>query len=514
MFDSARGENVRNIKPINFRPILFCALSLFAGIILYRNYPILGEWTVLAPLLVVGATCLSLLFFFEKEKRLTVITTSTICFIFCLIGMLSLGLKVESLTKRNVQDGYYTVVGEVKDVSYKHGGYYATLTNCTYDGKEGSDFFTYHLEEKVSLYDVIELKCLVKSDVVAKGESISYRIINEWPTYSVETYSCKIIGKADSVASWFKTKTDKAFTKILGEDFGILSALLRGDDSEMKEIVDTFRLVGIAHIFAVSGMHIGLIFTALSFIFGRLNINRIVKTTVISLALIFYSYLCGFSPSSLRATIMCSCMMLSKLFGQKHDGLNALSEAGIIVVLINATDLFSAGFILSFTICLSILVLAPPIKSVLSFIPEEFSSSLSVLFASQVAALPLSISYFSGFPLVSFFANFLLLPIVSLLYYATVLGSVICVILPINEHIALFIPQILTVGIKGVTEFLARYPMVLDYITKPISVIYYALLICISDFVNLPKKFKFACVTLIFVLLLFIAVRSFFGVPL
>lgn len=513
MFDSARGQDVRNIKPINFRPILFCALSLFAGVILYRNYPIFGVWTVLIPLLlfaIIGAVCFLVV---EKEKRNVVVVTTVVCFIFSLIGMLSLGLKVNSLTKHNVEDGYYTVVGEVKDVYYKHGGYFATLTNCTYDGEEGSDFFTYGLTEKVSLYDIVELKCLVSSDKIERGEQISYRIISEWTSYSVETYSCKVIGKADGVASWFKSKTDEAFKKILGEDFGILSALLRGDDSEMRDTVDLFRLVGIAHIFAVSGLHIGLIFTALSFILGKLKTNRILKALIISSTLVFYSYLCGFSPSSLRATIMCTCMMLSKLFGQKHDGLNALSESAIIVILINATDLYSAGFILSFTVCLSILVLAPPIKSVLSFMPDEFSSALSVLFASQTASFPLSIMMFSGFPLMSFFVNFLLLPIVSLLYYATVIGVLICLILPINELIALFIPQVLTIGIKGVTEFIANYPMIIDYMTKPIMAIYYVLLLIVSDFVNLPKKVKFACGVLLLVLLLFVATRSLWGIP-
>ncbi len=514
MFDSRGEENVRDLKPINFRPVLFCALSLFAGIILYRNYPVLGAWTVVIPMLVIALICTVFLIVADKTKRLTVIITSAFCFMFTVIGMASLGIKIDSMTKNSVPDGYYTVVGEVKDVYYKHGGYYATLTNCTYNGEEGSDFFTGYLVEKVSLYDVLEIKGTVVSNRVKEGYQISYGLISGWPTYAEEVYSCRVIEKGDGVASWFKTKTDDKFKKVLGEDFGILSALLRGDDSEMKETVDVFRLVGIAHIFAVSGLHIGLIFTALNFILGKTKINRVLKLIITASCLVFYSYLCGFSPSSLRAVIMCSCMMLSKLLGQKHDGLNAISESAIIVLLIDATDLFSAGFILSFAICLSILILAPPIKSVLSFMPEEFSSSLSVLFASQAAALPLSVSFFSGFSVVSFFANFLLLPIVSILYYATVIGMLICLILPINELIALFLPQILTVGVKGVTEFFANYPLLLDYMTKPVMAIYYTLLLCVSDFVNIPKKAKFSCAVLLSVVILFIALRSFFGVPL
>lgn len=513
MFDSTRGHDVRNIKPINFRPILLCALSLIVGVILYRNYSVLGVWTVLTPIFVMGLICLVCYFSVDKEKRRVVTTTSIACIVFVFVGMLALGLKVSSSASRTVPSGYYTVVGEVKDVSYKDGGYYATLSDCTYNGEKGGDFYTYRLQTEVSLYDIVEIKCYVKSDNIVKGKKISHRIISEWSNYASHVESVRVVGKSDCVASRFKIRTDAIFKKILGEDFGVLSALLRGDDSEMNQTVELFRFVGIAHIFAVSGLHIGLIFAALSFIFGKLKINRVIKTVIISFTLIFYSYLCGFSPSSLRATIMCTCMMISKLLGQKHDGINALSESAIIVILINATDLFSVGFILSFTICFSILALAPPIKSALSFMPDEFSSSLSVLFASQAGILPLSIKFFGGFPLVSFFANFLLLPVVSILYYATVIGVVICLILPINEHIALFIPQILTVGIKGVTEFLASYSLSLDYMTLPISITYYALLLCVSDVINIPPKAKFSCGVMILVLILFVGVRSFFGVP-
>ena len=513
MFDSERGQDVQNLKPINFRPILFCALSLFAGIILYRNHLVLGVWTVLTPILIIGLICLLFYFIVDKAKRPMVIVTSVCCCVFVFIGMLSFGLKINSLKKNSVPDGYYTVVGEIKDVTYKNGGYYATLTNCTYDGIEGNDLITSFLYEEVSLYDVIELKCIVKNCEIEEGKKIPNQIISGWPTSTSKVYSCRVIGKSKGVAPWFKTKTDAKFSSVLGEDFGILSALLRGDVSEMCETVTTFRAVGIAHIFAVSGLHIGLIFAAMSFILGKLKINRVLKVIVTTSALIFYSYLCGFSPSSLRAVIMCTCIMLSKLLGQKYDGVNALSIAAIIVLLINAIDLFSAGFILSFTICFSILVLSPPIKSILSFMPEEFSSSLAVLFASQASALPLSIIMFGEFSLVSFFANFLLLPIVSILYYATVIGTLICVILPINEHIALFIPQILTVGIKGITEFIAYFPISLSYMTKPLLSIYYLLLISVSDFVNISKKAKFSCGVLLVVVLLFIATRSFFGVP-
>ena len=96
MFDIARGQDVRNLKPINFRPILFCALALFAGIILYRYYPILGVWTALTPIIAIGLICLLFYLVADKDKKITVIVTSVCCCSFVFLGMLSLGLKVNS----------------------------------------------------------------------------------------------------------------------------------------------------------------------------------------------------------------------------------------------------------------------------------------------------------------------------------------------------------------------------------------------------------------------------------
>ena len=498
-------------RPINFRPILLCALSLFLGVIIFQYYPVFKAWTIVIPIVGVGLIALLFCALVKRENRQVVLNAAAICLVFVFVGMLSLGLRVHGLTKDNPQDGVYTVVGEVKKVSYKQGAWYFTLTDCEYDGARGSDLYVYAVTNEVELYDIVKLKGYAKGEGVIDGVKISNKILSGRPMSISEPYELEIIGRSDSLASRFKTRTDQIFYKALGEDGGILSALIRGDVSKMKEGVDLFRLAGIAHIFAVSGMHIGLIYAALSFMFSKIKIKRGIKVAVISLALVFYSYLCGLSSSSLRAVIMCTCLMLSKLLGEKHDGVNALSEAAIIVVLINPLDMFSAGFKLSFLVCLSIIILAPPIKSVLKFMPEAFSSSISVLCASQLAAIPLSVIYFSGVPLISFVANFLLLPIVSLLYYFVAIATLLCLVLPINELIALFIPKILIVGIKGITECIVMIPLIVDYMTKPIMAVYYFLLFCISDVVNLPKKVKFSCGVVFLALVLFVVAHSFFG---
>ncbi len=490
------------IRPINFRPILFCALSLILGLILFRFSPSLKIWTFLLPIILFAIIFLIFYFFGEKNKRKIAFFTIGACLCFAFIGIALLGVRVSVTSNDVVKNGEYQINGVVDSVTYKRGKYYVKLKDCAYNGEKSGDLFIYEIDEEVGLYDVLSLKGYVYSQDKDDGKKISKSIISGQSMACSNYYDLQIVGKQKGVASWFKVKTDDAFKKALGDKFGIFSALLRGDVSEMKETVSTFRAVGIAHVFAVSGMHIGLVFTALSFILKKIPLNRYLKTAIVCFFLFFYSYLCGFTPSSLRASIMCSCIAIAKITGEKYDGVNALSEASIIVLTISPTELFSAGFILSFTICFSIIVLAPTFKNLFKFLPEEFSSSLSVLMSSQTAVIPLSVIFFDGFSLISFIANFLLLPVVTIIFYFLIIGVVICLILPINALIALFIPQILVVGTTGVISFLATIPLAITYFPTAFTVCYYSLMLCVSDFVNLPKKAKVLCGAVAFSLIL------------
>ena len=497
-------------RPINFRPIMLCALSLMLGVILFRYSPTLGAWTLIIPALIALTVGAVFFFFGSKKFRVTTLFTTAICLLSVFVGIGAHAVGVDLTTANLPNNGEYAVVGEVSRVSYKDGEYNVGLTNCTYNSESGCDLFIYGLDEEVGLYDVLSLNCYVLQVDKESDGSLAYLIESGFGAMTNSVYTVEVVGKTGGFASLFKSKTDEIFKKVLGDDYGILSALLRGDVSGMKETVTVFRAVGIAHVFAVSGMHIGLIFTAIAFIMSKIPISKGIKTLITCGALVFYSYLCGFTPSSLRAVIMCSCMAISKLYGEKYDGINAMSESAIIVLLIRPTDLFSVGFILSYSIAFSIIILAPPIKSLFKFLPEQFASSLSVLCASQTVALPVSVLFFGSFSIVSFFANFILLPVVSIVFYAVVIGVVITLIFPINELIALFIPQILLIGIKGITEVLAQIPLVINYFPPLLALVYYALVLVASDFVNAPKKVKFSCVILAIVAVLF-AVGCSFG---
>ncbi|MBE5742584.1 MAG: ComEC/Rec2 family competence protein [Clostridiales bacterium] len=477
-------------KPINFRPILFCALSLIFGMALFVYHQRLGVWTVLIPTILAITIYIIFLLIVEKDKRFTLLMSVVFCLLFAFMGMFSFGIYTKRIENRQVESGNYTVVGEVYKVSFSHGRYVVNLKNCTYDGKDGGNLYVNTFYSEIELYDRLELDCRVSPYSRVENGAISTAVKSGREMYAENVYSYKILGKTNSLASKFKQVTDKLFFDVLGKNGGILSALIRGDTAKMGEIVDPFRLVGIAHIFAVSGMHVGLLFAALSYIFKKIPAYRWLKTLLICSALFFYSYLCGFTASSLRASIMCSCMAISRRLGEKHDGINAIAEAFIIIALLSPIQIFSVGFILSFTVSFSLMVLSPPIIRFFEFLPKPFAESIGVLVSAQLSAIPLTVTYFGYFSLISFLANFILLPVVTIIFYLTVIGMVLCLILPINQLIALFIPKILILGAQGLTNALTYVLLPIEYFPKALKWVYYPCLIAVTDLLNLPKWVK------------------------
>ena len=171
--------------------------------------------------------------------------------------------------------------------------------------------------------------------------------------------------------------------------------------------------------------------------------------------------------------------------------------------------MFSVGFILSFAVSLSIIILAPPIKRYFSFLPQAFADSLGVLVAAQLASLPLMVSYFGAFSIVSFVANFLLLPIVVIIFYLSVVGMIVGLILPVFQPIALYLPKILILGVQGLTNILAKVLLSIKVFPLVCKIVYYPTLLVVSDLINLPKSIKKGCVCVLLIIIIYTLSVSF-----
>lgn len=494
MDDSGRGEFLRFLrKPVNFRPILFCALSFGVGIFFFGRFAAKGALAaVFAFVAVLAAICVALPFCIGRRRKVYLIT-SAFCLAFVALGLLAADIAFKKyLGGRFETDGYF-VSGKVESVYENDGKYFATLKNCKYNGKSGGKFYFRYAPSELEKYDIVEIVCNAAPADVFKGSGLSSNVIYGRAMISAGVNYYRVVGKSDKFYAGFAGFTDRILSKGFDkEEYAVARALLRGDTDEMGEAIDFYRLSGIAHVFAVSGMHVGLVFAAFTMIFKPIRIRKIYKSLAISCLLFVYAYLCGMTASSVRAAVMCSVAALVGSVGEKKDRVNAIAFAFVVVLVLNPFDLFRAGFVLSFAVSFAIIVFSRQISDKLSFMPTFLRDSLSVMISASSVSVPLCVIYFGAFPLASFISNLIVVPLVSVSFYTLWFGLAISAILPINRLIAFFVPGNLLHLSTGLCKVFSNFPLSISGFPTIFAVVYFAALLSVAETVNTGKRLRFA----------------------
>ena len=198
------------------------------------------------------------------------------------------------------------------------------------------------------------------------------------------------------------------------ENNSLITSIILGDSSYLEESnKELYRDMGLAHVLAVSGLHIGIITSFLMFIISRLGVK--LKTNVfITLVFIWaYGYIIGYPPSILRASILFSFLYLSRIIHKPYDSLNILSLAGLILLMINPYSLFSVGFQLSFIASASIIIFTERVSYMFYPLKGKFIDTVSSLIAVNIGVSPFQVYYFNKFSILGVFANIIIVPILS-----------------------------------------------------------------------------------------------------
>ena len=224
-----------------------------------------------------------------------------------------------------------------------------------------------------------------------------------------------------------------------GQEGALLKGLLVGARGEIdQELRDAFAKVGVIHVLAVSGLHVGFVVLAVIVLLRMFRIPRTWRAIVTVAILILYVYLTNQKAPVIRASVMAAVLMVGNVLERRTDVFNSLGLAALIVLIINPLDLFQAGFQLSFAAVAAILLLYRRLrfmfgKSLLRLQErgQSWKVYLIALFfvslAAQLGTLPLTASYFNRIPVVSLVANLLVVPLVALIVmlgYITTICSV------------------------------------------------------------------------------------------
>ena len=226
-----------------------------------------------------------------------------------------------------------------------------------------------------------------------------------------------------------------------GSAYAVVAAMALGDKSLLtKELKDTYAVTGASHILALSGLHLGIIYTLLSLLLSRRR-WEVVSQVVIIVCIWQYVFLVGMSASVVRSAVMLTVYALLSL-GHRHKmSVNTLAFAAIVMLLFNPMSLFDVGFQLSFLAVLAILLFYPLFETVWSqsFLMNHRAfrwlwTMLTVSCAAQIGVAPLIAYYFGRFSNFFLLTNLVVVPAATLILYL----SLVVLIIPSLAYILIY----------------------------------------------------------------------------
>lgn len=488
-------EHERSLaKLIHFRPIFCVFISMLFGIVASRRL-FIGETiyiiTVVISFVVLGLACI----FYRKWIPFV------LCLVFFFVGC-GMFYAGEAVFKGKEYVGVQVVVGRVTDKNSDSNFYSnVVLDDCKINGEsaKGINLSIYKDDDlKLKNGDIITFNSYVENvQQFTLGSFNLFYVRNNTP-YKIEIKSSQITVKDgyQKLDEKIRNSIRNVLTNNMDEKVANLAfAMLTGDRNNLDDqIQKDFSGAGIFHILAVSGLHISILMGALSWILKKLKVNKYANLSIIFCILIFYCYICGFTPSVIRASVMAMTFLIAGLAGKEYDQLNAWSVAGILLLIINPLNGLDLGFLMSFGSVLTIFLLYKPIKKVLlKVFPKYFADAFALSISASLGIVPFTIMLNKSFNFLSVFVNIIVLPFFEIVYiilFAFIILSAIPYV-----GVILKVPELGIKGIDCAVNFYANTSLnvKVERIDIFLSAIFFVGLYTLSYFLMVSRKIRALC---------------------
>ena len=217
--------------------------------------------------------------------------------------------------------------------------------------------------------------------------------------------------------------------------YGVVHALLLGYRAQLPvDVMRAFRRTGTMHVFAISGLHVGIICAVLVFVINLLRVPRTCRVLALAPVILLYAFMTGARASAVRAGLMAVTYLAAPLVGRKADSWSALALAAVLLLVWRPDQLQDPGFVFSFTAVAGILAIVPLFEIWLQLhLPvDPFAEQgqglglrasgllwcgrlMAVSVAAWLSTTPLSLYYFGRFAPVALLANIIVLPLAFLI---------------------------------------------------------------------------------------------------
>lgn len=517
---------MNGLKLFNFRPAAFAAVFLCLGIfsataLLCYELPV---WWL--------AFALPFIILFRKGKRKQTALAVLLLFSAFWVGFGSAFYKINDFQKITVyESGEYDVTGTIVSENETAYGYKLVLSDLKIDGKAEKGRLIAYLPLSFDKNVAQGNRVLLRGKLTT-NEAIEWHYFSDELRYTLQAKTCAVTERPFSLFTFLRERVKSVVYAGMDEtSAAVTMAILTGNDDGIEAgLLDNMRRDGIAHVFAVSGLHIGALFAFVLAVITKTPLNKLSKVArfaLVAVVLLFYGGVCGFSASITRAITICLCFYFAKLLGLGKDFLDALGAAAIVVLLLRPLALFETGFRLSFAACLGLALLTRPIEKLCYKIvggaraklpPTEQDmhplgvgerikracvSFVSVSLSAQIATAPLCLAYFGYLSYLSLLLNFLFVPLVGAAF--SLLLTFVCAtaVIPIAwSGVILYVPSIVWSAALVLFQTIDFSAFCIQSVLVPVSglVCYFLALSFVSDKWNLSKPVRFTLAVLCFLL--------------
>ncbi len=419
------------------RPILFVTASLMLGIAAAQMLNIHYSSAILAAVLIAGTYRL----FIKRDDKF-------MWLLFACLGMLLFSFQNSYFAPNNLKnfknpEAIKSITASVISDPESNGErayFYAEVISLR--GKEG-DFENVDGKIRVTLEkslgfipeygDVVVIKGKLRAPEGPKNpgefDYQKYLALKQvYYTVYAKDSACEKTGA--NRGNWFFRMSYKAKERLVSLIYSslpeteakILDGLMLGNQRAIPDdTYDKFKITGTVHILAVSGMNVGLIAFFVFLLLKLLKVNRKICALITIILITGFMIITGAGASIIRATIMSYFILFGIIIERDVDVYSSLSAAALLILLFNPSDLFDAGFQMSFLATAGIVYFMEWANTFFPKMPEWIRLTLVTTLSAQIFLTPVMINTFHQLSLISVLANMVIVPLsgtISIIGYA------------------------------------------------------------------------------------------------
>lgn len=352
---------------------------------------------------------------------------------------------------------------------------------CYYDGD-----FNYHLGDYIK---VIGEELPLTNNTVLNTFNYKKYLYNKKIFHILNVKEIIFIKRNNNILLTLK---DKIMNKSINmKSFPYINALLMGNKDLLDEdAVNSYRNNGISHLFAISGLHVGIFVTGLMFLLKKAHVKENKRYLIIIVFIALYMFITNFSMSITRAGIYTILCCINEIYYFYIKKINLLLLTLSLILFVNPLLIFDIGLQYSFSITFFLLLFKDKL-----YVKEEpyLKNLFKVSLICFLVSIPITINSFYQLNILSVIYNLLFVPYIS---YIILPSCIFCYIFVIFDKVLFY----LLIIMEKISLFCESIDFGKIIFCKPnwfVLIVYYLIIIFVANKI-LNKEYKFLLLLLIF----------------